>query len=143
MRVFIALILSCFAFAAMAEDVDRDDPAATAAAFLAAYQSRDLVAMAPLMNANNREFFDSLAAQGESHPRYRSIFKGWRWDAVTAWGGALGETRYKDGEAVVLFGEMSADEVAVVVLTREAEGWAVEDVNSPSPDDFTSLPTEP
>ncbi|MEM8854895.1 MAG: hypothetical protein AAGD34_14425 [Pseudomonadota bacterium] len=123
-------------------DTDRDDPSATAEAFLTAYKARDLVAMAPLMNEVNQEMFQELAAAGENHPRYKSIFSGWRAEAVDGWTGTLGTVRYNNGQALVPFAEAN-DETIIVVLDKEDAGWAVEDVNSPSTGRFNRLPTSP
>jgi hypothetical protein len=122
------------------QTVNRTDPSATAAAVLNAYQAQDLEALAPLANRDNRELLHELAEQGDQHPRYRSIFSGWRWDAVHSWDGVLGELRYRNAnEALVSFAVLGPDEVAVVVLTWEEGGWAFEDVNSPSLTSFEAL----
>ncbi|XWN29149.1 MAG: hypothetical protein ROR55_16720 [Devosia sp.] len=132
------LLIGSHAFA----DTDRDDPGATAQAFLTAYKARDLAAMAPLMNKVNQEMFQELAAQGAEHPRYDSIFSGWRAEAVDGWTGTLGTVRYNNDQALVPFAEAN-DETMIVVLDREDGGWAVEDVNSPSTGRFNRFPTSP
>jgi hypothetical protein len=123
-----------------ASAVDRTDARSTAQAVLQAYKARDLAALAGLSNAGNQQFFSEIAAQGEAHPRYASIFSGWRWDAVQAWDGALRDLRYRGAdEARVHFGDMQGDEIAVVVLEWEDGQWAFEDVNSPSRADYQAL----
>ena len=123
----------------LAADLDRGDASATALAFLTAYKARDAAAMAPLVNAKNRELFTALAAEGEAHPAWGKVFGGWRWEAAEAAPGPVGVPRYsEDGEALVPFHEMG-DEVAVVVLTREDGQWAMEDINSPDKASFEAL----
>jgi hypothetical protein len=136
----LLVVFSASAASLTGQTVDRTDPSATAAAVLSAYQAREVEALAPLANRDNRELLLELSAQGEQHPRYQSIFSGWRWDAVHAWDGVLGEVRYRNAaEALVSFAELGPDEIAVVVLTWEEGGWAFEDVNSPSRARFEAL----
>jgi hypothetical protein len=126
--------------------VDRRDATSTAVAVLRAYAAKDLPAMAELSNADNKEIIRELIAQGESHPRWRSIFSGGRWQAVSSWKGDLGEIRYfertpygqneKEYEARVQFGEATPEKVVVVTLTWEAGKWCFEDVNFPSRESF-------
>ncbi len=143
-RLLAALpLLLALIVALPAQALDRTDPAATAEAFLTAFAEKDLATMAALVNSNNEKMFRELAEEGESHKRYKSIFSGWRWEAGQKWSDASGETRYKGDEAVVFIAAMSANEVAVVVLTLEEGQWAVEDINSPSPERYNSLPTTP
>jgi len=70
--------------------VDRTNAKETAHAILSAYRTRDVIALASLVNTTNRRIFIELAEQGEKHPRYNSVFLGWRWQAVQAWNGNLG-----------------------------------------------------
>ena len=122
------------------QTLDRTDAAATTRAVLVAYQNRDLARLATLANATNRPLLQELAAQGERHPRYAELFRGWQWEAVERWDGAVGDVRYRGrDEALALFGQPGPDEVAVVVLTWEAGGWAFEDINSPSRESFEAL----
>jgi len=125
--------------------LDRGDAPATAAAFLRAYAAKDLLAMAELANDDNRQIIQELKAQGESHPRWRSVFAGSRWDAVSNWKGNLGETRYfertvlekKKAEAEVQFAEASTPgKLVVVTLTWEAGKWCFEDINFPRKETF-------
>ncbi|MEM8665437.1 MAG: hypothetical protein AAGF49_15105 [Pseudomonadota bacterium] len=139
---FLVAAILAFAPAAMADDVDRSDPQAVTVAFLEAWKARDLKAMAPLMNSNNTEFFQELAAAGKNHPRYDRIFSGWRDEAAMNWDGTLEATRYDRGNALVPIGA-AGSETFVVVLFDEADGWAVEDINSPSTKRFEGLPTSP
>jgi hypothetical protein len=125
--------------------LDRGDAAATAAAFLRAYAAKDLPAMAELANDDNRRIIQELKAQGESHPRWRSVFAGGRWDAVSTWKGNLGETRYfertvlekRKAEAEVHFAEaLTPGKIVVVTLTWEAGKWCFEDINYPRREAF-------
>lgn len=129
----------------------RIDPAEAARAILTAYRARDLAALARSATADNRALLQEIAAQGEAHPRYRSVFGGWRTAAVQAWDGRVGEVRYRDlrdgprgtVEAQVAFGR-SADEVFVVTLELRGSTWLFEDINSPTPADFAGgRPTPP
>lgn len=128
------------------KDVDRADPSMTATAILQAYKARDLVALAELSRSLNRDMFSELVRQGESHPRYKSIFSGWRWQAVQAWQGQIDEVRYRQVrnadasrlEARVKFGEIRPDEYAVVTMIWEDGKWCFEDINSPNRTYFES-----
>ncbi|MEE8270626.1 MAG: hypothetical protein V3R98_02680 [Alphaproteobacteria bacterium] len=126
---------------AVAQRFDRTDPIAVATASLEAYQARDLDALMPLVSSFNRSLIQELAVKGESHPRYGSLFSGWRWRAVEAWSGFIGEVRYRRRSAMVEFGTVGDAEVAVVALEWEDGGWSFEDVNSPSTADFRAMPT--
>lgn len=135
-----AFFMMVAAGVASAQPLDRGDPAAVAEAFLAAYQRRQLEALPNLVNAKNRPVFDAMAAQGASHPAYSRVFSGWRAEVVDAWDGQLGPLRESGGEILAPFLEISADEIAVVVLQNEDGLWLVEDVNSPQRTDFEALP---
>jgi hypothetical protein len=137
-RALLALV--ALSGAAHAQIIDRTEPAATAEAFLTAYKARDLAAIAGLANANNQPLFAELARDGEAHPAYEDVFSGWRAAAADGWDGTIGAARYDGGNAVVAFGEFGDNEIAVVILTSEAGGWAVEDINSPSRASFEALP---
>ena len=114
-------------------NVDRSDPESTAQAILTAYKAKDLSALADFSTTSNKEILSEIAAQGEKHPRYQSIFSGWRWEAVQGWQGKLGEVRYKRiaGEPVaqVYLGGLDGDKIAVVTLTWEKGQWCFDDIN--------------
>jgi hypothetical protein len=145
--VWLIVLVSCLAAPGQkpVAQLDRGDAAATAAAFLRAYAAKDLSAMSELANDDNRKIIQELKAQGESHPRWRSVFGGGRWDAVSSWKGNLGETRYfertvlekKKAEAEVHFAEASTPgKLVVVTLTWEAGKWCFEDINFPRRETF-------
>lgn len=137
------LAVLLLAMQAIAAEVDRRDPAATATAFLEAYAAKDVVAMAPLSNETNRETFMALAEQGEEHEAYGEIFGGWRLEAAKAWQGTVATVRYSvKGNALVPFHEVDGD-VAVIVLTRENGIWGIEDINKWDKASFEARPTAP
>ena len=143
MRTMINLVaVLALCGVAGAQALDRGDPSAVASAFIEAYKARDLKAMAPLVNANNTEIFARLAAEGPSGRTYDRVFSGWRAEAVDGANGVTGPARLRrDGaEALVPIGQ-AGGETFVIVLTDEAAGWAVEDINSPSSASFEALPT--
>lgn len=142
-RVLLLLLVLLLPFPGSAADLDRSDPSAVAEAFLTAFKARDLEALPGLVNTYNQQVFAGIAEKGETHPDYAEVFTGWRADAVDAWDGTIDEVRYDGDDAVVLFGDMPGEEVAVLVLAKEAGGWAVSDVNSPDRADFVALPQEP
>jgi hypothetical protein len=148
-KLAIFLIVAIVFLAAAAQTgsgtkLNRSDAGATAAALLKAYAAKDLPAMAELSTADNRDIIRELIAQGENHPRWRSIFSGGRWDAVSNWKGELGEVRYlertppgrKEYDARVQFGKTTPDKVVVVSLSWEGGKWCFEDVNFPSRESF-------
>lgn len=110
-----------------------------AEAVLRAYKARDLAGLSALSTKHNRRLLAEIAENGEAHPRFRSILKGWRWTAVQAWDGKLGETRYVGGSppsrARVMFGK-TGDRLAVVTLRWEGGMWAFDDINSLSEEGF-------
>lgn len=126
--------------------IDRANAKDTARAVLSAYRARDVIALAGLTSEGNREIFAQLAAKGESHPRYDSIFSGWRWQGVQSWSGEAGEARYRhyvgtmrdEYQAHVKFGQLDDDEFLVVTLTWEDDKWCFEDIHSPAPKSFYS-----
>jgi hypothetical protein len=138
------------AASAAKEELDRKDPQAVANAVLSAFKARDLNALAAICTQDNQAMFSEIAAQGEKHPRYASIFSGWRWEAIQKWDGSVGETRYRhyvgtarnEYQAGVKFGEMSPEEWAVVTLTWENGQWAFDDIHSPEPETFKEGATE-
>jgi len=137
-RAFAILLVLAVSQAARAE-TDRNDPRAVSAVFLTAFKARDTATLATLVNRYNRKFFEEIAAEGESHPGYAEVFGGWRGAAADAWDGTTLELRFDGEQAVVRFGDIAADEVAVLVLSDE-DGWAVADINSPDRADFEALP---
>ncbi len=114
--------------------IDRNDAKDTALAILQAYKTRDMVALASLSRELNRDIFSEMVKQGENHPRYNSIFSGWRSQAVQAWQGQIGEVRYRGGSgsetARVKFAETGPDRIIVVVLIWENGKWCFEDINT-------------
>ena len=120
-------------------DTDRSDPVAVSDAFLTAFKARDLDTLATLVNRYNRTLFDAIAAEGENHPDYAEVFSGWRGEAADAWDGETLELRYDDDQAWVRFGDISADETAILVLDDE-DGWAITDINSPARADCDAKP---
>jgi hypothetical protein len=115
---------------AAARDVDRTNPAAVAAAALTALRAKDLATVATYCRGDNAVLFNEVAIQGERHPRYRSIFSGWRWDMVSGWNRRIGEARLRDeGTAVVPFADVNRDEVAAVTLFLVDGKWWVDDMN--------------
>lgn len=124
--------------------VDRSDARSTATAALKAYQSRDVIALAGLVVPNNRQIFIELAGQGKQHPRYNSIFSGWRWQLVQSWNGNIGKVHYRHNVgsavdnyvAVVKFADMGPDEISVVTLDWGDGQWWFEDIHSPSRAEF-------
>ena len=149
LAVTVLLIVIMFCLAAPGQTsgpkaLDRTDAAATAQAVLKAYAAKDLPAMAELSTADNRELIQELIKQKENHPRWRSIFQGGRWDAVSNWNGKLGEVRYfernasgtKYVDARVQFAETEPDKLVVVNLSWEGGKWCFEDVNFPRRENF-------
>ena len=125
------------------ETIDPTDAAKVAVAILEAYREKDVGVLAELSNEGNRDFFAEIAEQGESHPRYSSIFQGWRWNAVQAWDGTTIEARQPDAQTTfVYFHELKDDDSrrAVVVLEKNANGhWQFEDIHSKDQAEFDAM----
>ena len=149
MKVLAAVFLSLSLIvmngpSAVATDIDRTDPVATAQAFLLAFKTKDLVKMAELVNSSNKEMFEELAAEGEANRGYKEVFGGWRYEAAVAASGVSDTVKYnRRGEGVVMFHKLEGDEVAVFVLTNEDGIWAIEDINSPGTAQYDDLPSTP
>lgn len=126
------------------EGVDRKDPKSVAKAVLTAYKNKDLKTLAKLAPEDAAAMINEIAEKGEAHERYKSIFAGWRWDAVQKWDGTTLETRYKlhgdHYDAVVMFGK-EGDEVHVVSLHEHDGHWDFMDINSPSADTWAQMST--
>lgn len=135
----LVLILALAAPLPALADTDRSNPVAVSEAFLTAFKARDLDTLADLVTRYNRPLFEGIAAEGENHPDYGEVFSGWRGEAADAWDGETLELRYDDDQAWVRFGDLSAEETAVLVLSEE-EGWAVTDINSPARAAFDARP---
>jgi len=143
--VFLALSLIVISGpAAVADDIDRTDPVATAQAFLTALKTKDLAKMAELVNSSNKEMFEELAAEGEANRAYKEVFGGWRYQAALAASGVSDAVKYnRRGEGVVMFHQMDDNEVAVFVLKNEDGVWGIEDINSPSRESYDAMPSTP
>lgn len=123
--------------------VDQTDARATAKAILAAYKNKDMQTLARFMFLDNREIVEELKIQGANHPRFSSLFKGWRWLMIEPWDGTIDEVRYWKSSsgrltAKVKFDAVSVDEVAVVTLYRADGQWYFEDIHSPTLESFES-----
>ncbi len=136
-------------FAACAEEqqeeearLDRNDPQAVARAALDAYRARDLAGLREVAGEGTRAVLDEMIAEGETHPRHKSIFGGFRWEAVSAWDGSISEARYSPRLVYVRFAE-SEGKIVVVKLARENGALVFEDISNVSRDHFSSMPTEP
>ena len=121
--------------------VDRTDAKSTAGAILRAYKAKDLRTLATLSHGRNHDMFVEMADSGKSHTRYNSMWSGWRWEGAQTWNGQIGEARYSQGRsrisASVKFGESEIDtSILVVKLEWEDGKWCLEDINSPSPENF-------
>jgi len=143
--VFMALSLIVMSGpAAIADEIDRSDPVATAQAFLMAFKTKELATMAELVNSSNKEMFEELAVEGKTNRGYKEVFGGWRYEAALAATSVSEPLKYnRRGEGVVMFHQMEGDEVAVFVLTNEDGVWGIEDINSPSVADYDALSTTP
>ena len=121
--------------------VNRTDALETARAVLQAYRARDIVALSEFCEAGNRRILMELVRDGESHPRYRSIWVTWRWQRAQAWDGRMDEVRYRqmgDGlRARAKFAE-SPEEVFVVTLQLLDGKWVWDDIHSPDRADYES-----
>ena len=106
--------------------VDRKDEKSTAKAILIAYKAKDLKSLSNLSHSYNVEFFDEIIEQGQQHPRYSSLFNGWRWNAVKMWDGTSLEVveNYND-RARVRFNNNK-----VVTLEFEDGKWCFEDIHN-------------
>jgi hypothetical protein len=120
------------------KELDRTDSRLTATAILQAYKTRDLLALSELSTRGNRAILSEVIKEGEQHPRYNSIFSGWRWQSIQAWQGQVGESRYRQLsetenrylKARVKFAENGRDSFVVVTLILEDGKWCFEDINN-------------
>ena len=121
--------------------LDHTNAAAVAKAALTAYKNKDLAALAEVSTPWNQEMFVELAAKGAEHPRYQSIFRGSRWEAVEAWDGEKIDAREKDPKTVVVdFLTDDEDERKVAVLELDEDGhWGFEDINFWEAERFNAL----
>ncbi len=115
--------------------LDGRDAGLTAQSVLRAYQERDLDQLAALSTPRNQQILRDLARQGEAHPRFASLFAGWRWTAVERWRGDVGAARYTyaddpDGTrmARVPFA-IDGDRIAVVTLVWSFGRWTFDDIH--------------
>lgn len=97
---------------------------------LHAYRARDVDAIVSYVQPDERNGARVVLTSS----RAASFFgpNSWRWQAVNAWDGQLGEVRVQGDRARVLFHRMGADEVAVVSLRWYQDAWYFTDVHSPS-----------
>jgi hypothetical protein len=129
--VVVCLGLGLATAARAADAVDRTDPKSTAAAILKAYKAKDYKAMEELATKTNKKICAELAEKGEAHPRYKSLFGGFRWEAVSKWDGkTLDEPRYNKDRAWVKFADGQDKRVVVVAMKMEDGKWAFDDVNN-------------
>jgi hypothetical protein len=140
-RLSIVAVALCLGFglsaARAADAVDRTNAKATAAAILTAYKAKDYKAMSELATTTNKKILAELAEQGEKHKRYKSLFGGFRWEAISKWDGkTLDEPRYNKDRAWVKFAEGEEKRAVVVSLKSEDGGktWAFDDVNNKEAD---------
>ena len=122
--------------------LDKSDPVAVAREILTAYKAKDLPALRELAGKSTRSVLDEMIAEGERHPRYKSIFLGYRWEAVSAWTGALSEARYSPRTAYVAFGDYE-ERPMVVKLVREGAAWVFDNVARVGREHLNLLPEEP
>ena len=127
---FVTLFLLCFS-CIYAQNLDRNDPKSTAQLILKAYQAKNLEELLTYCNKTNKRIISQIAVKGEKHPRYRSIFKGWRWQAIQKWDGKIGPVKYINQKiAKVQFGKIRKNYVSVVTLVKEKGQWCFEDIHN-------------
>lgn len=150
-RLFLAL-LPAFVFSVFTHSathaqnavIDTTDPAAVAQQFLTAFKAKNIERMVLMMSPKNMETFGDVATQGESHPLWKQIFGGWRYEAVRSWNGEMFPPRFPDPNTIVVpFAEAASGEVAVLVMLQNQGHWGVDDINSPSVADLEALPLSP
>ena len=102
----------------------------TAREILTAYRKKDMDTLAKNGTADTMKIFIEIDVQGEAHPRYKSIFSGHRWEAVSTWNGKLGEIEQTtESETRVTFNEFKkSKELAQLVLVLEEGKWRFEDI---------------
>ncbi len=138
---FVSAILLAFLIGATPaqsqgdRELERRDAALSARLVLRAYRDRDVARQAELSTPRSREILLEIARQGESHPRFASIFSGWRWTAVERWNGEVGSANYTYTDdpdapriARVPFGT-DGDRATVVTLVWSFGRWMFEDVH--------------
>ena len=114
--------------------VDRTDAKSVANTVLNAFKEKDLKQLQIVSHSSNKEIISDILKKGEDHPRYNSLFSGWRWDAVNNWDGYSLEIIEEDArESRVKFGESKEDNENYVVTLVWVDGkWCFEDIHSPS-----------
>lgn len=121
---------------------DLRDPAIVARTVLTAYQNRDLAALSEYTGGSTRLMIKELIELGSGHPRFRSIFDGWRWKAVSDWDGQVIATRYRarrHPRALVHFHNINDYELAVLVLEWKGGRWEFMDIQSPDAVEYETL----
>ena len=125
--------------------VDLKDPAVVAGIVLKAYRNHDMKALCEYTGGPTLRIFEELMRLGSGHPRYRSIFDGWRWAAVTAWDGEIRGTRYRSRKyprALVHFHDINEYELAVLALEWKGGRWQFTDIQSPDAVEYETLGKE-
>jgi len=112
--------------------VDRTDAKSVANTVLNAFKEKDLKQLQIVSHSSNKEIISDILKKGEDHPRYNSLFRGWRWDAVNNWDGYSLEIIEEDArESRVKFGESKYEDYVVTLVWVDGK-WCFEDIHSPS-----------
>ena len=83
------ILLLCFPFILFGQEINHSHPEEVAKIVLNAFKSKDLKQLLTVSHGSNKEMISDILKEGENHPRYSSLFSGWRWDAANNWKGQL------------------------------------------------------
>ena len=111
--------------------IEQTNPRLTAVDVLSAYKSKNLETLASLSTEFNAKLLKQIINEGKKHPRYNSLFVGWRWEAVSNWNGMIGacENDSEYGRSRIEFAR-GETEVIVVTLYWIDGKWRFEDIHS-------------
>lgn len=150
MKLRLAALMFVFVAACSSEPPppDMKNPVSVASAFVAAYNTKDLARMLPLVDQVNLDSVKDALAGGPSSEAYRDIFMPEVADLMAREGGKVVGPRYerhgKRWTAIVSVGKSDHGFVYAIVLDADEDGeWKIAENSTMPEDEFLSLPEQP
>lgn len=151
MKNLLVTLLCITLISCTPEVLDKTEPLSIAKTILIAYKAKDLKTLSSFTyaqseNSAHKKLLNEMIEQGDKHPKYNFLWKGWRMDAVNNWDGnsleviredSIGSknrrSRVKFGESEIsISGTEKTIEDYVVTLDWKDGAWYFQDIHSPS-----------
>jgi hypothetical protein len=146
MKLRLAALMFVFVAACSSEPPppDMKNPVSVASAFVAAYNTKDLARMLPLVDQVNLDAIKDAISGGPDSEAWQGIFAPEIVAILAREGGRVEGPRYEGRDAVVKVGASDTGDVFTVELAQgKDDRWLIVENAILSAEEFAKLPAEP